>query len=129
MPVFCHNETTVKRFMLQDLEGVGPAGEWDVEDMEQPYIDLCLACGVNDIVQESSQIKIRSMARVFAWRKLVKAMSGDYDFKADEGDYRLSQAYDNARETLRVAERDADPWLAEVGLTDEFQSVVNIAVF
>ena len=127
--MFCHTEQSIKRFMLQDLEGVGPAAEWDVEDMEQPYIDLCLTCGVNDIADERDQIKLRTLARVFAWRKLVRAMSGDFDFKADEGDYKMSQAYKAARETLRQVERDADPWLAAVGLTDEWQVVDNIPVF
>lgn len=125
----CQNKQAVLRFMLNDLEGVGPASEWDVEDMEQAYIDLCLTCGVDDISQEPNQIKIRYLARVFAWRKVVKAMSGDFDFKADDGDYKMSQAFDAAREVLRQAERDADPWMAAVGLTDEYQVVDNIAVF
>lgn len=127
--LLCQNEQSVKRFMLQDLEGVGPASEWDIEDMEQPYIDLCLTCGVDDITQERDPIKIRTLARVFAWRKLVRAMSGDFDFKADEGDYKLSQGYRAVTDRLKAAERDADPWLAAVGLTDEWQVVDNIPVF
>ena len=129
MAAYCQTEQSIKRFMLQDLEGVGPASEWDVEDMEQPYIDLCLTCEVADIADERNQIKIRTLARVFAWRKLVKAMSGDFDFKADNGDYKMSQGYEAARETLKNAERDAAFWLAAVGLSDEWQMIQNIAVF
>lgn len=129
MATYCHGEESIKRYMLNDLEGVGPAADWQVEDLENAYIDLCLACGVDDIARETNQIKVRTLAKVFAWRKLVKALTGSFDFKADEGDYKMSQMYRAAMETLKAAERDADPWLAEIGLTDEFQSVTNVATF
>lgn len=119
--------------MLQDLEGVGPAGSWQPEDFQQEYLDLCLMCGVDDISQVSDYLKVRSLARVVAWRKLVRASSGEFDFKDDGGEYKVSQIGDRAQDVLRNAERDAMTWLpagSGDGYADgAFQVAANVAVW
>lgn len=120
--------------MLQDLEGAGPSAAWQPEDFQQEYLDLCLLCGVSDISQVTDYLKVRSLARVIAWRKLVRASAGEYDFKDDGGEYKVSQVAGQATEVLRNAEREAAIWLIPSGNGSgsgdgSFQVATNVAVW
>jgi hypothetical protein len=129
----CYSEESIKRYMLHDLEDVGPASAWQPEDFQQEYLDLCLLCGVSDIAQAEDPIMVRSLARVVAWRKLVRAASGEYDFKDDGGEYKVSQVAGRAQDVLRNAESAAAPWLLSgnaTGYSDSsFQVATNVAVW
>lgn len=138
----CMTEATLKQFMLDDLEGVGPAADWTINKLTEPYNDTLLAYGVTDVGQATDIIKLRTLARVFVWRKLSKATTGNYDFKADDGDYKRSKAHEFIAEQLLKVERDALPYLPEwaggipgsgsntdSGASLGYQVVRNIAVW
>lgn len=108
-----YTEEQIKQFMLNTLEGVGPASEWNTNDFQEQLIDLLLDYEVNDIASATNIAKLRALARVHAWRKVVSATAGDFDFSADEAEYNRRVVFEHARMMLEEAERLAAEWLSK----------------
>ena len=108
-----YTEEELKTYMLGVLQSVGPASEWTTDDFDEEVIDVLLQYGVTDISQATDIGKLRAIARVISWRKLMSAVSGDFDFSADGGQYSRSQVFKQAQAQLSEAERSAADYLTE----------------
>jgi hypothetical protein len=106
-----YTETELAAFMLAELGNVAASLGWSVQTNVQPAIDeALLVYGVDSIAEVSGREnirKLRSFARVEAWRLAVNSLAADYDFKADGGDYKRSQLHDQAGKALERAQTDA----------------------
>jgi len=51
--------------------------------------------------------KLRTLGRVAVWRAVVGAVSGDYDFAADGGDFDRSQVWEHAKRMFDAAVSEA----------------------
>jgi hypothetical protein len=112
-----YTEDGIAQYMLNVLENAGPAAEWTSADFEEQVVDLLLDYGVTDIASATDITKLRSLARVQAWRKVVAAVSGDFDFSADEAEYNRRVVFEHARTMLEEAERAAAEWLEKLWAT------------
>jgi hypothetical protein len=106
-----YTEESIKEFMLRTLEGVGPSSAWNTNDFEEQLVDLLLLYEVDDIAEATAITKLRALARVVAWQKVVAATAGDFDFSADEAEYNRRVVFEHARMMLEEAERAAAEWL------------------
>ena len=77
--------------------------------------------GVTAISQAVDIAKLRSLARVQAWRKVCSLLAALFDFVAEGASYHRSQMYDAAEKNLERARLDALPYDASyvVGTTRE----------
>ena len=106
-----YTNDTLRHYMLDVLQSVGPAAAWSAEDMDEQLIDVLLVCGVASAADETNVRKLRGVAAYYAWDKLVTAVSGDFSFAADGGQYTRKQVYDMAKERLQAAREKAAEWL------------------
>lgn len=80
------------------------------DDYNEVVNDALLMMDVDDISAVSGRAnikKLRVAAQVAAWRQVVAATTGDYDFAADGGRYNRSQVNEQARAALKLAEDEA----------------------
>jgi hypothetical protein len=110
-----YTEATLSDFIVAQLGeiatilGMGSA---------QPAVDEALAkCGISDIatITGSDDLnKLRIIARYEGWRLAMSSLAARYDFEADGGAFKRSQAFANAKTNLALATAEAQPYLDEV---------------
>ncbi len=127
-----YTDDKIKQYMLSLLEGVGPSADWTTNNFNESVVDVLIDYGTTTVASCSDITKLRALARVHAWRKLASAVSGDFDFAADEAEYKRRVVYEHALRQLEEAERLAWRYLdrnqAETGSMtwedDPYQSVI-----
>lgn len=79
-------------------------------DYAEAVNDALLAYGTQDIASISGVaaiMKIRALARVYAWQYVVSNFAALVDFSADGGQYSRSQMFKQAKESLELAQTQA----------------------
>jgi hypothetical protein len=103
------------------LGATAPVLGWTVDggDYDEALNETLLAYGQTDITLISGDDnlrKLRALGRVEVWRAVMADVSLDYDFKADGGDYRRSQMYEQARDQFHRALDEAMQYLPEYAI-------------
>lgn len=112
-----YTETTFKEYLHTVLGAMAAGLGWTVVggEYDEPVNETLLAYAVDDIASATDIRKLRALGRCELWRAVMAAIVGDYDFRADGGDYKRSQVYKHAAAQLAQAEMDAivyDVWYA-----------------
>lgn len=107
-----YTEQALAAYMHDVLGAVGTSLDFSVTDGDyaEAVNDALVAYGVDDIQTVSGRANIarlRALARVEAWRLVVRNTAGDYDFQADGARYNRSQIHAQAQENLQEALNDA----------------------
>jgi hypothetical protein len=66
---------------------------------------------VSDIAQALDIAKLRCLARLAAWEKVVSDTAGDHDFSADGASFSRSQINEMARQQVAAKTTDAAQYL------------------
>lgn len=85
------------------------------EDFEEAVTNTLFAYGIDDIIDADDISKLRTLARIEAWRMMVEATAGLHDHSTDTGGgsgsssqyYKENQMHESAKSALAMAERDA----------------------
>jgi len=107
-----YTEKTLAEFMHTTLGKTAKAlainfGPNDAGDYAEAVNDALLAYGTEDIATISGVaniMKLRALARVYAWQHVVNNFATLYDFSADGGQYSRSQMFKQAKESLELAQ-------------------------
>ncbi len=107
-----YTEEGLMNFMHESLEGVGDVLGFDPpHGYDNAFYEVMLVYGVSDVtaVSGSRNIrKLRAIARVEAWRKVMSATTGDYDFKREDGaTYSRSQIHAQAEKMFKQSLKEA----------------------
>ncbi len=107
-----YTEQSLMNYMHEALSGVGDVLGFDPPHAyAEPVNEALLVYGTDDIatVTGATNIrKLRAIARVEAWRKVMATTSGDYDFRREDGaQYSRSQAYAQAEGMFNQALKEA----------------------
>ncbi|HLA87370.1 MAG TPA: hypothetical protein VJL10_05085 [Anaerolineales bacterium] len=99
-----YTESTLATFMHAALGDVAVVlGYANPATYAETINDTLLAYGTDDISTISGQagiLKLRTLAKVFAWQKAVGDLSTRFHFSADGGNYDRQQMFENAKKTL-----------------------------
>lgn len=102
-----YNERELADYMCSCLAGLGEILCWSVEtDYREAVTDTLLAYGVSDISTISGTAnlrKLRALAKVIIWERVVAATVGDYDFSADGASFKRSQLHQQAQTMVSQA--------------------------
>lgn len=107
-----YTELTFKQYLHTALGAVAEVLGWTVADGAYNEIvnETLLAYGVDSIASVSGRDnirKLRALGRVELWRAVVSETATDFDYKADGGDYKRSQAHQQAKAALEAAQDEA----------------------
>jgi hypothetical protein len=92
---------------------------WLVQADYQEAIDQTLLdYGVSDISDALNIPKLRSLARMNAWKAVMEANVPAYQATADGATFHRDQIYDHARQQYMAAVSDASPFLNRVVRTE-----------
>lgn len=113
-----YTEATLAAFILAQLGETATILSWNALVHVQPAVDEALAkCEVSDIalITGSDDLKkLRIFARYEGWRLAISSLAARFDFEADGGAYKRSQAFVNAKAALVLATEEAQPYLDEL---------------
>lgn len=107
-----YTEEELAEYMHETLRAVAGVLGWSVAggSYTEPVNETLVAYGQPDISQITGLEairKLRTLARVEAWRAVVSETVADYDYQADGGNFHRSQAHAHAKAMLYQAEQDA----------------------
>ena len=74
---------------------------------EEAIYDVALALGVGDVADETDMAKLRTFARLYAWKHALAAASARYDVADGTQSLKRSQMVDGIKEALAEAQSDA----------------------
>lgn len=106
-----YTEAELAAFIHAELGGVATALGWTVDggSYDEAVNDALYLANVSDIASVSGSdavFRLRRLAMLAAWRRVVAAVSLDYDFSADGGDYSRSQVAAQAAARVRELETE-----------------------
>mgnify|MGYP001293366896 CR=1 FL=1 len=102
-----YTEFALASYMLATLGEVASVLGMDELTASEAVNDALLAYGVGDIAQATDIPRLRSAARVAAWRMALARASGLYQFSADGASYQRQQIVEHIRAMLEREEADA----------------------
>lgn len=102
-----YTESDLRDYMLSAVSTVAGMLSMVADDFTEPVNDALVAYGVADIALATDIAKLRSIAKAEAWRLVVDATVGEYNFSADGGSYSREQLHKHAVDALTRAEADA----------------------
>jgi len=106
-----YSESMIRDYMYSTTKGVVDVINWTANDFVEPVNDLLIAYGVDTINDATDIAKLRAMAKIEAWRAMVSATSGEFDYSSDSGQtalhYKRSQLHEQAKAALTLAQGDA----------------------
>ena len=129
-----YTEKTLAEYMHAKLANVAKALDLHFYpdgpgDYQEAVNDALLMYGAETIDQVSGTDgiqKIRALAMVAAWRHVVTNFSALFDFSADGASYNRSQLFDQAKQSLQLAEDAASEFLTSGAYTARFISVNHV---
>ena len=104
-----YTEQTLADFMQAELGAVATVLEYTNQSYAEKINDTLLTYGASDISEISGAaniMKLRTIARMFAWKKAVGDMSTRYGFSADGGSYQRQQMFEQAKQMLQSLESE-----------------------
>lgn len=102
-----YTESALRDYMVTVTANVAGAIGWTATEFTEPVNDVLVAYGVDNITDATDIAKLRSLARVEAWRAVAGATVADYNFSADGGSYSRNQLHEQAVKALERAESEA----------------------
>lgn len=121
-----YSEGALAQYMHTVLGAVATALGFDVSggDYDEAVTETLFAYGVSAIASAADIQKLRALARREAWRLAMNETAGDFDFRADGGQYSRSQFHKQCKEAFESAELEALPydtvrWAVEVGTVED----------
>ena len=102
-----YTESELRTYMLGVTSAVANAVGWTATNFTEAVNDAMSAYGVTDIALATDIAKLRSIAKVEAWRAVADATVADFQFSADGGSYNRQQIHQQAVAALERAENDA----------------------
>ncbi len=115
-----YTETTLADFMASQLGNFPTIFGWaSPDDYQEAVNETLLAYGVDAITDATNIRKLRSLARVEAWKLVVSKLASDYKFSADGSSFERQQMHEMARKNLAAAEQDAMTY------TSDYNAVVG----
>ena len=113
-----YTEQSLMNYMHEALSGVGDVlGFNPPHAYDEAFNETMLVYGASDVTAVSGIRNIRTLraiARVEAWRKVMAATAGDYDFRREDGaSYNRSQIHAQAHKNYLQALKEA----RELGVT------------
>jgi len=113
-----YTEATLKSFIHAELGTHASYLEWTVDGGSYDEIvnDALGMYGASDIatITGASNIqKLRTIARLCAYRKVMDQYAAKFDFSADGNSIQHSQLHAMAKATVARLESEAAPWLPE----------------
>lgn len=120
MPVpSSYTEDTLKAFCHTLLTETATGLGWSVDGGSYDSVveDVLIEYGVPNIAEASDLRKIRALARVCTWKKVLAATSLDYTFSADGGSFQRGQMFDHAKTQFELASVEAASYLGVGSVT------------
>lgn len=107
-----YTEEGLMNYMHAALEGVGDVLGFDPpHGYDDAFYEVMFVYGEDDVTAVSGSHnlrRLRAIARVEAWRKVMAATTGDYDFRREDGaTYNRSQMNAQARQNFTQALKEA----------------------
>lgn len=107
-----YTEEGLMNYMHAALEGIGDVLGFDPpHGYDDAFYEVMLAYGASDVATVSGMgniRKLRAIARVEAWRKVMAATAGDYDFRREDGaTYDRSQVHAQAEKMFKQSLKEA----------------------
>lgn len=106
-----YTEESLKAFMLTATERIATVIKFTADKFADAVNETLVAYGTDDIAEATDVKKLRALARVEAWRAMVDATTGEFDYSADSGQtathYKRSQLHDHALKAFARAEAEA----------------------
>lgn len=103
-----YTEGSLAAYMRSVTKAVSDVLNLIDSDFAEAVNDVLSAYGVSDIADATDIAKLRTLAKVSAWRTVNDALiTTAYDFSADGGSYKLSQMKAGAEKALELAEQAA----------------------
>lgn len=115
MPVpTAYTEPELLQFMVDVLASVADILDWNVasSELKEALIETLIGYGITDIASATDLKKLRTLARMEAWRAVMQATAGDFNFQADGGTYSRAQVHAQAMNQFKLAESSALPYLS-----------------
>lgn len=94
-------------YMLNATNNVAAALGWDADNFEEAVNDALVAYGVTDIADATDVAKLRTIAKVEAWRAVVDGTAADIEFTADGANFKRNQMHSQALAALERAQSEA----------------------
>lgn len=102
-----YSEAELRAYMVTVTSNVAAALGWSEANFAEAVNDTLALYGVTDIVEATDIPKLRTLAKVEAWRAVADATVADYQFSADGGSFSRQQLHQQAVAALERAEGDA----------------------
>ena len=102
-----YNEAELRAYMVTVTSNVAAALGWSEANFTEAVNDALVLYGVATIAEATDIPKLRTLAKVEAWRAVADATAADYQFSADGGSYSRQQLHQQAVAALERAEGDA----------------------
>jgi len=104
--------TELKTFIHTTLGVMATHLGWTVNagSYDDAVITALFRYGADSAADATDIRKLRAIAAVEAWRRVVGTLTIDFDFSADGGDFKRSQMLNHAMAALGLAEDEAAPY-------------------
>jgi hypothetical protein len=114
-----YTEIGFSAFLEATLGHTATALGWSAaqNSFDEVVNDTLIAMGETDITNVTDIPQVRAIGRLMAWRAVVMALAGDYDFSADGASYSRSQAFEQAKAMLaeaQLAATEYDPQFSAI---------------
>lgn len=87
--------------------------------------DCLIEYGVSEIAQATNIKKLRALATVAAWKKVLRQLPTYYQFQADGSTFNRQQMFEMARQSLAVAEIGASVYSSDYQIASGSVSWAN----
>lgn len=113
-----YNEAELMAFMRSTLGATATVLGWtDLSPYYEPLNDTLIAYGADDIADATDVQKLRALARVAVWQRVVDVTAGNIDFRMGDQSITSSQAHAQAQQNLRRATIQAKPYDSAYAVT------------
>lgn len=107
-----YTETELQDYMLEITQSISSVIGLTVDKFYQAVNETLLSYGVDDIADATDIRKLRTLARVEAWRFAADSTAAEYDISRDSGESTVSdkrsQLHAQALKRLDAARADAE---------------------
>lgn len=110
-----YTEQELKAFMLAALGQVSSYLSWDADSaqLDEAVNDVALACGVDDVADETDVRKLRLLGRYYAAEAAQVAVVADYPVSADGATLNRDRVFEMISDKLGLYWAEAFPYLPD----------------
>jgi hypothetical protein len=107
-----YSEIQLSDYMLTVTAQISTVIGLTSDSFDEAVNDTLVAYGVDGIASVTDINKLRTLARVEAWRTVVNATAGEHDHSSDSGEtsvyFKRNQLHENAKAQLLASEAQAE---------------------